>query len=47
MKAEKKEFEMIRAAKKEIQIINSTPSAFHLQEKSGILELLKEMANKN
>ena len=44
-KAEKKEFEMIREAKKEIQIIYSTASAFHLQEKSGTLELLKEMSN--
>ena len=34
-KAERKEFEMIREAKKEIQIIYSTASAFHLQEKGG------------
>jgi hypothetical protein len=45
-KIEKKEFEMIREAKNEIQIIYSTPSAFHLQEKSGTLELLKEMSDK-
>jgi signal transduction histidine kinase len=43
--AEKKEFEMIREAKKEIQIIYSTASAFHHQEKSGTLELLKEMSD--
>ena len=45
-KAEKKEFEMIRKAKKEIQIIYSTASAFHLQAKRGTLELLKEMRTK-
>lgn len=44
-KAEKKEFEMIREAKNEIQLIYSTPSVFHLQEKSGMLELLKEMSD--
>ncbi len=43
--AEKKEFEMIREANKEIQIIYSTARAFHLQEKSGTLELLKEMSD--
>jgi signal transduction histidine kinase len=36
---------MIRQAKKEIQIIYSTASAFHLQEKAGTLELLKEMSD--
>ena len=46
-KAEGKEFDMIREAKKEIQIIYSTASAFHLQEKSGTLALLKEMSDKN
>ncbi len=40
-----KEFDMIRQAKKEIQIIYSTASAFHLQEKAGTLELLKEMSD--
>ena len=44
-KAESKEFDMIREANKEIQIIYSTASAFHLQEKAGTLELLKEMSN--
>ncbi len=44
-KAESKEFDMIREANKEIQIIYSTSSAFHLQEKAGTLELLKEMSN--
>ena len=44
-RAEKKEFDMIREAKKEIQIMYSTASAFHLQEKSGTLELLKEMSD--
>ena len=44
--AEKKEFEMIRRAINEIQIIYSTASAFHLQEKRGVLELLKEKADK-
>jgi len=44
-KAEKKEFDMIRDAKKDIKIIYSTPYAFHIQEKSGTLELLKEMAD--
>ncbi|TVP41828.1 sensor histidine kinase [Candidatus Nitrosocosmicus arcticus] len=44
-KAEIKEFDMIEKAEKEIQIIYSTPGAFHLQEKSGILELLKEKAD--
>jgi signal transduction histidine kinase len=43
--AKKKEFEIIRKANKEIQIIYSTASAFHLQEKSGTLELLKEMSD--
>ncbi len=45
--AEKKEFEMIKKAEKEIQIIYSTSNAFYLQEKSGTLQLLKEMADKN
>ena len=44
-KAERKEFDMIRQAKDEIQIIYSTPDAFHLQEKNGTLELLKEMSD--
>jgi signal transduction histidine kinase len=44
-RAEKKEFDMIREANKEIQIMYSTPRAFHLQEKSGTLELLKEMSD--
>jgi signal transduction histidine kinase len=44
-KSETKEFDMIRQAKKEIQIIYSTANAFHLQEKSGTLELLKEMSD--
>ena len=36
---------MIRRATNEIQIIYSTASAFHLQEKSGVLEALKEKAD--
>jgi len=44
-KAEKKEFDMIRAAKHEIQITYPTPAAFHLQEKAGTLALLKEMSD--
>ena len=44
-KAEEKESNMIREAKQEIQIIYSTASAFHLQEKVGTLELLKDMSN--
>jgi formyltetrahydrofolate synthetase len=46
-KAEEKEFEMIREAMDEIQIIYSTSAAFHLQEKSGTLELLKEVSDQN
>ncbi len=46
-KAEKKEFDMIREAKEEIQIIYSTSDAFHLQEKSGTLELLKQVSDQN
>jgi two-component system, OmpR family, sensor histidine kinase VicK len=46
-KAEEKEFDMIRQAKGEIQIIYSTSAAFHLQEKSGTLELLKEVSDQN
>ena len=45
--AEKKEFEMIRKATKEIQILYSTANAFHLQERDGILQLLKEMAEQD
>jgi two-component system, OmpR family, sensor histidine kinase VicK len=45
--AEKKEHDMISNAAKEIQIIYSTSNAFYLQEKSGTLQLLKEMADKN
>ncbi|MEJ7642364.1 MAG: histidine kinase dimerization/phospho-acceptor domain-containing protein [Candidatus Nitrosocosmicus sp.] len=45
--AVKKEFEMIRNAKREIQIMYSTVNAFHIQEKVGILHLLKEMAEQN
>ncbi len=43
----KKEFEMLNKAKKEIQIMYSTVNAFHMQEKGGILQLLKEMAEQN
>ncbi|MER5174231.1 MAG: HAMP domain-containing sensor histidine kinase [Candidatus Nitrosocosmicus sp.] len=42
-----KEFDMIKNATKEIQIIYSTVNAFHLQEHSGTLQLLKEMAEQN
>ena len=45
--AEKIEFEMIKNATKEIQILYSTSNAFYLQEKSGILQLLKEVAEQN
>ena len=45
--AEKEEFAMIKRATKEIQIIYSTANAFHIQEKSGTLELLKQMADQN
>jgi signal transduction histidine kinase len=45
--AEKKEHDMIRNAAKEIQIVYSTSNAFYLQERGGILQLLKEMAEKN
>ncbi len=44
--AEKKEFDLIRKAIDEIQIIYSTASAFHLQAEEGVLELLKEKAEK-
>ena len=44
--AEIKEFEMIRSADKNIKIIYSTPDAFYLQEKSGVLELLKKKADR-
>jgi signal transduction histidine kinase len=46
-KAEEKEFDMIRQAKDEIQIIYSTSAAFHLQEKSGTLALLKKVSDQN
>jgi len=42
-----KESEMIKKAKKEIQIMYSTVNAFHIQEKGGTLQLLKEMAVQN
>jgi two-component system, OmpR family, sensor histidine kinase VicK len=42
-----KEMDMIKSATKEIQIIYSTSNAFHLQEHSGTLQLLKEMAFQN
>ncbi len=45
--AVKKESEMIKNAKKEIQIMYSTVNAFHIQEKQGTLQLLKEMAEQN
>ncbi len=45
--AVKKETELIRKANKEIQIMYSTVNAFHLQEKQGTLQLLKEMAEQN
>ncbi len=45
--AERREYEMIRGSKREIQIIYSTAKAFHLQEKSGVLEILKEMSEQN
>ncbi len=45
--ATKKEEEMIKNAKMEIQIMYSTVNAFHIQEKQGTLQLLKEMAEQN
>jgi two-component system, OmpR family, sensor histidine kinase VicK len=45
--AEKKEHDMISNAAKEIQIIYSTSNAFYLQERGGVLQLLKDMADKN
>jgi signal transduction histidine kinase len=45
--AVKKEFEMIKNAKREIQIMYSTADAFHVQEKQGTLQLLKEMTEQN
>ncbi len=45
--AVQKEFEMIRRAKREIQIMYSTVNAFHLQEKGGTLQLLQEMVDRN
>ena len=42
-----KEINMIKSATREIQIIYSTSSAFHLQEHGGTLQLLKEMASQN
>ncbi len=45
--AVKKELEMIKNAKREIQIMYSTVNAFHVQEKQGTLQLLKEMAEQN
>ncbi|HEY0580253.1 MAG TPA: ATP-binding protein, partial [Candidatus Nitrosocosmicus sp.] len=45
--AEKKEHDMIQNAEKEIQIIYSTSNAFYLQERGGVLQLLKDMADKN
>ncbi len=42
-----KESEMIKKAKKEIQIMYSTGNAFHIQEKGGTLQLLKEMTEQN
>ena len=47
MDAVQKEFEMIRRAKREIQIMYSTVNAFHLQEKGGTLQLLQEMVERN
>jgi hypothetical protein len=41
------EFKMIKSAKKEIQIMYSTVNAFHLQEKGGTLQLLREMVEQN
>jgi signal transduction histidine kinase len=43
----KKEIEMIRNAKREIQIIYSTANAFHIQENDGTMLLLREMAEQN
>jgi signal transduction histidine kinase len=43
----KKEIEMIRNAKREIQIMYSTANAFHIQEKDGTMLLLREMAEQN
>ena len=40
--AMRKEFEMIRKAKEEIQIMHSTLNAFYMQEHSGTLNLLKK-----
>ena len=43
----RKEFEMIRKAKEEIQIMHSTLNAFNIQEHGGTLNLLENMAEHN
>ena len=43
----KKETELIKKAKEEIQILCSTANAFHIQKKGGLLRLLREMAEQN
>ncbi len=45
--AEEIEKEMIKKAGREIQILYSTSNAFYLQERGGILSILKEAAEKN
>jgi two-component system, OmpR family, sensor histidine kinase VicK len=42
-----KEFDMIKNATKEIQILYSTVNAFHLQANTSILQLLKDIAKQN
>jgi signal transduction histidine kinase len=42
-----KEINMIKSATREIQIIYSTSNAFHIQERGGTLQLLKDMAMQN
>jgi signal transduction histidine kinase len=45
--AEIKEYDMIKKANKEIHILYSSAAAFHLQEKSGVLELLRQTSDQN
>jgi two-component system, OmpR family, sensor histidine kinase VicK len=42
--AEKIEWELLRSAKEEIQIVYSTVNAFHIQERGGTIEYLYKLA---
>jgi two-component system, OmpR family, sensor histidine kinase VicK len=42
--AERREWDLLRNARKEVQIIYSTANAFYIQERTGTIQFLNQLA---